>query len=123
MDERVEGVSMFQTVIAWIHNMEAINDEDFKMVVYCNKIRNDLAHELYKCILDDAAPTLNKNLIHLPINLYFKISNWWIINFEASADPEAYEKYNEEDLKSAMSMDVQILLHVLNRFYPSERKS
>lgn len=115
-NEKVGGASAFQTAMAWFYDMGAINDEDFKMVVHCNKTRNDLAHELYKWILDDSVPTLNKNLIHSSINLYFKISSWWIVNFEASVDPDAYEKYSQEDMKSAMSFNVQILLQLLNRF-------
>lgn len=118
LNKEVKGANLFQIAIAWLYQLEALSDEDFILIFSSNQIRNNLAHELYRWLLDDESPTLNKDLVYAPLNLYFKISNWWVINFESAVDPEAYQHYSESDMKSAMSFNVQILLQLLHRFYP-----
>jgi hypothetical protein len=59
-------------------------------------------------------------MIYAPLNLYFKASNWWVNNFEASIDPENYQHYSEEDMKGAMAFNVQMPLQILNRLFPNQ---
>jgi hypothetical protein len=120
LDRNIKAGNLFQIAIAWFYDLEAISDHDFILIYSCTKVRNELAHELYKWLLDDKAPSLNKELVSVPLNLYFKISNWWVVNFEAEIDPQAYEHFSEEEMKSASSFNVQILLQLINRFYPKQ---
>jgi len=122
LNKDVKGVNLFQTGIAWFYDHKAISDDDFLLINSTNTIRNDLAHELYKWLLDDEAPSISRNFVYAPLNLYFKISNWWVNYFEAEIDPEGYQHFSEEDMKSASAFNVQMLLQILHRFFPDEAK-
>lgn len=111
-------ITTFQVACAWFHDMEAITDEDMKVIISSSKMRNDFAHELYKWIFDDNLPHLDKNFVNAPISLYFKISNWWIRNIEQSILPENYEQFSEEDLQSAAVMNFHILQLLIRRILP-----
>lgn len=111
-------ITNFQVACAWFHAMEAITDEDMTVIIYSSKMRNDFAHELYKWIFDDNLPYLDKNFVNGPINLYFKISNWWIKNVEQSILPEDYEQFSEEDLQSAAVMNFHVLQLLIKKIFP-----
>ena len=49
-----KAVSLFQMAIAWLHDVAAIDDGDLQLMSDCTTMRNDIAHELYKCLLNDA---------------------------------------------------------------------
>jgi hypothetical protein len=85
-------------------------------------MRNDFAHELYRWVLDDSVPPLDKAFINVLINLYFRVSNWWAQNLKAGVDPESWEKYSQGEMGSAMAFNVQVLMQLLDRVFPKESK-
>lgn len=107
--------------IAFFYEKDGLADDELKQVIAANKIRNDFAHELYKWLIDDSVPPLSRNSINGPLNIYFKVSNWWIKNFEAAVAPEEYEKYSEEDMDGGMAFNVQMLLQILNKVLPEAK--
>lgn len=111
-------IALFQCGCAWLYEMGAINDDDMTLIIQASKLRNELAHELYKWLFDDGTPQIETKIVNAPINLYFKISNWWIKNIEASIDPEGYENFNEEDMSSAASVNAHFLLHLVRKILP-----
>jgi hypothetical protein len=111
-------VTLFQAGCAWLHEMEAVTDDDIMLIIQISKFRNELAHELYRWLFDDSIPQIEAKIVNAPINLYFKISNWWIRNVEVSIDPEGYEHFSEEDLSSAASMNAHFLLHLVRKILP-----
>ena len=116
-------VSMFQTASAWFHDMQAFTEEDMKLIIGAIQLRNDFAHELYKWVLDEKYPHIDKMMVNGLLNLYFKASNWWICNIEADIMPEDYEKFSEEDMKSAASANVHILQLFLNKTFPDKNQT
>lgn len=111
-------VTLFQAGCAWLHKMEAVTDDDMILLIQISKFRNELAHELYRWLFDDSVPQIEAKIVNAPINLYFKISNWWIKNVEASINPEGYEHFSQEDMSSAASMNAHFLLHLVRKILP-----
>lgn len=118
LNVKEKEVTIFQAGCAWFYDSKALNDDDFVLLSSCLRMRNDFAHELYKWLTDDKYPSLDKGLVNAPINLHFKLSNWWVRNVEAGIAPEDYEKFNEEEMGGAMSLNVQILLQMYKKALP-----
>jgi hypothetical protein len=113
-------VGTFHAACAWFYEMQAFNDDDIKLIIGALHLRNNFAHELYRWIVDDALPHLDRDFIKGPINLYFKISNWWIRNFEAGIVPEDYEQLSDEEMRGAMAMNVQLLQLMVDKALPEK---
>jgi hypothetical protein len=116
----IERKNLFQSACGWFHEMQAFSDEDIKLIILATQIRNDLAHELYKWLLDDNVPHIEIGMVRGLLNLYFKISNWWICNIEADIMPEDCAKFSDDDMKSVASANVHILLAFLNKMFPEK---
>lgn len=116
----VKRVNIFQAACAWFYDMGGLSDDDMIVITSSIALRNDFAHELYKWLMDDKLPRLGKNFVNGPLSLHFKISNWWIRNFEQSIAPEDYEQYSEEDMQSAASMNAHFLQLLINKTFPEE---
>lgn len=117
-DIEMGRITLFQAGCAWFHEMEAITDDDLTQIIYLSKLRNELAHELYKWLFDDSAPQIESTIVNAPMGLYFKISRWWVKDIEASIAPEDYENYSEEDMSSAASLQAYILLQLIRKTLP-----
>lgn len=103
--------SLFGASCAWLMEMGAISRDDYELINVLSKMRNDIAHELLKILVDEKITPLEHELILIPLSLHQKISNWWLRNVERDLNPEL-DRYSDEDLSSAASVQVK-LLHIL----------
>lgn len=114
-------IGTFHAACAWFHDMEALDDNDMELIIRGLSLRNDFAHELYKWILDDRLPRLSRQFINGPINLYFKISNWWMCNIETGIMPEDFEHYNGEEMRGATAVNVHVLQTIVDKVLPDTK--
>lgn len=107
--------TLFDAACNWFEEMEVFDGEDRKVIAALKELRDELAHQLFKILASEDYPELDKQIINGPINQYYKVSNWWIRNFEASIAPEDYEQFDNEAMNSATAMQVQILMMLTKR--------
>ncbi|MDY0009862.1 MAG: hypothetical protein RBS08_09160, partial [Bdellovibrionales bacterium] len=117
----IEKVTLFHAGCAWLHEMGGLKDDDILEIIEATYMRNNLAHELYTHLFDEKSRTLDKELVESPLMLYFRISNWWIINVEASISPEDYAVFSVDEMSSATTMNAHFLQ--VNRPSLHERQS
>jgi hypothetical protein len=55
--------------------MEGFDDNDLTAIIGGIHYRNNFTHELHRWLVDDKLPSLDRNFINIPLNLFFKISN------------------------------------------------
>lgn len=119
MGLNTKRVSLFQAACAWLHEIECFNENDIRLILAIIQVRNQLTHELFQWLLDDQQPYLVKGMVYSLLNLYFKASNWWIREYEASIFPENFTQYSEEDMTSAAAANVFVLHALLDKCFPT----
>jgi hypothetical protein len=114
-------VGTFHAACAWFHDMEAFDNNDLILIIGGMHYRNNFAHELYRWVLDDALPSLDRHFVNVPLNLFFKISNWWIRNFEASIAPKDYERFSDDDMRGAAALSVHVFQAIVDKVLPDTK--
>jgi hypothetical protein len=114
-------VGTFHAACAWFHDMEAFDNNDLILIIGGIHYRNNFAHELYRWVVDDELPSLPRHLTNIPLNLLFKISNWWIRNFEAGIAPEDYERFSDDDMRGAASLNAHLLQTIAHKVLPDAK--
>jgi hypothetical protein len=118
MGDESNRIGSFHAACAWFHDMEAFDDNDLTLIIAGIHYRNNFSHELYRWIVDDKLSSLHRNFVNIPLNLFFKISNWWIRNFEATIAPEDYERFIDDDMRRAASANVYLLQLIVDKVLP-----
>ena len=114
-------VGTFHAACAWFHDMEAFDNNDLILIIGGIHYRNNFAHELYRWVVDDKLPSLDRHFINAPLNLFFKISNWWICNVEAGIAPEDYERFSDDEMRGATSLNVHLLQAIADKVLPAAK--
>jgi hypothetical protein len=81
--------------LAWLKDMNAIDDADLAAFERVKKLRNKLAHALTSVLFDGLPTDFTERLSEM-ITLLDKIERWWIINVEIATDPTLHGKEIEE---------------------------
>lgn len=81
----------FRGCITWFHENGAITKNEAQETERLYKLRNDIGHELFSIIFLDNKPDMKLEDIGLILNVFSKISNWWLTEIEAAIDPDKFE--------------------------------
>ncbi|GAA6202939.1 hypothetical protein NBRC116599_41650 [Aquicoccus sp. SU-CL01552] len=101
----------FRASIAWLRQMEAIDEQDETTIRELTEERNRLAHEL-RNVLGGTLKHDFESLFTKLVSLVAKIDRWWIVNIEIATDPDLAGKEFDEDGVTPGSL---MLLQVLNQ--------
>jgi hypothetical protein len=95
--------------LAWLREMEAIDEADIASVQEFTDARNVIAHELRNIIGGSTTPHF-AGLFPRLIELVAKIDRWWVINVEIATDPDlAGQEIDEEGVTPGSLLIMQIL--------------
>lgn len=95
--------------LAWLREMEAIDDADLASVREFTDARNVIAHELRDVIGGGAMPDF-AGLFPRLIELVAKIDRWWTVNVDIATDPElAGQDIDEDGVMPGSLLIMQIL--------------
>ena len=98
--------------LAWLREMEAINDADMAAVRKFTDARNVIAHELRNVIGGGQMPDF-AGLFPRLIELVAKIDRWWVINVDIAINPDfAGQEIDENGITPGSLLIMQILGHV-----------
>jgi hypothetical protein len=71
----------------WLLENNAISSHDIDLFDQIKKLRNSIAHEIDKMMIDGLPTELPESFNDMA-NLLDKIENWWIVNVEIPTDPD-----------------------------------
>lgn len=77
----------FHASCLWFRKMEAIDDDDLKVIEQIREHRNDIAHELPK-YLAESRFAVNMQLLDSIHFMVGKIERWWIRKIEMGVNPD-----------------------------------
>ncbi len=97
--------------IAWLRQMEAIDENDEAEFRELTEERNRLAHELHNVVGGTQLHDF-ENLFPRLVALVAKIERWWVINVEIATDPDLFDADIDEDGVTPGSL---MLLQVLSQ--------
>lgn len=93
----------------WFVENNALPEDDFDDFLAIKGLRNDLAHELFSCIVkgfDDSHAKLFGKLL----GMYMRIDNYWINNFDIPTSGEYLQgEYDKENVSSLESILFQAI--------------
>ncbi|NOD84309.1 hypothetical protein [Ruegeria sp. HKCCD6119] len=102
----------FRASVAWLRQMEAIDEDDEVSIRKLTEERNRLAHELRNVLggtIEHDFESLFPKLVHLVA----KIDRWWIFNVDLATDPElAGEEFDVDRITPGSLMLLQVLNQV-----------
>jgi hypothetical protein len=81
--------------LAWLKDVDAIDDADTAAFERVKELRNKLAHALTS-VLYEGLPTDFAERLNEMISLLDKIERWWIVNVEIATDPDLHDKQIDE---------------------------
>jgi len=73
-------------------------------------LRNEIGHELFRVIADDEKNPLTLGNVLTTFGIYVKIVRWWVKEFEAAIDPDSYENADFEQVESADTMSLRVII-------------
>lgn len=98
--------------LEWLRDAHAISDDDIKIFNEIKKLRNSIAHEIDKMIID-GLPSKLVDYFHEMVNLLDKIEKWWIINVEIQLDPEfAGVEVDEDEIVPGPVASIRMMVDV-----------
>ena len=98
--------------LAWLREMEAVDDADLAAVREFTDARNTIAHELRDIVGGGTMPDF-AGLFPRLIELVAKIDRWWIVNVEIATDPDlAGREIDEDGVTPGSILIMQILSRV-----------
>lgn len=98
--------------LAWLREMDAIDEADVAAVRKFTDARNMIAHELRYIVEGSRMPDF-AGLFPRLVDLMAKIDRWWIINVENATEPDlAGQELNVDDVTPGSILIMQILSRV-----------
>ncbi len=108
----VRNGSAVYASLNWLHEQEAISDEDLKTFELLKKTRNLLAHQLFEVVTGQAESNHTEQFPVL-VELLRKIEVWWVVNVEIPTNPDYSDtEIDEEGIVPGAILSLQMLLHV-----------
>lgn len=101
----------FRASVAWLRQMEAIDEDDEISIRKLTEERNRLAHEL-RNVLGGTVEHDFESLFPKLVHLVAKIDRWWIFNVDLATDPKLAGEELDVDRITPGSL---MLLQVLNQ--------
>ena len=96
----------------WLHEHEAISEEDLKTFELLKKTRNLLAHQLFEVVTGQAESRHTEQFPVL-VELLRKIEVWWVVNVEIPTNPDySGTEIDEEGIVPGAILSLQMLLQV-----------
>lgn len=117
--ELIRDKSEFRACRDYHLQLGAITTDDDLLIDRFAVERNRCAHEVLKILLDDRATEIDFDLVFAGVQLFNRIDNWWIVNFEMEIDPEFLpaDVNREEAEKGAASLQAIVLSHLIGRLF------
>lgn len=112
---RGNGKKQFQSQLAELKKMGAINDDDIELIHFFREQRNDVAHRLINILTKDEMPSIDPVHTQALISLIYKIDNWWFREIEIGIQPELMEQFSKDDLVAGHSIATQLLINFVNK--------
>lgn len=98
--------------LAWLKDMQAIDDADVATFERVKKLRNELAHALSGMLLRDLPPELAERFGEM-VSLLDRIERWWIVNAEIAVDPDLrHKEIDETQVIPGPIMGLRLLLDI-----------
>ena len=96
----------------WLHESQAIDDEDLKIFERLKKTRNLVAHQLFEVVTGQAESNHTADFPVL-VELLRKIEVWWVVNVEVPTNPDfSEEEIDEQGIVPGAILSLQMLLEV-----------
>ena len=96
----------------WLHESQAIDDEDLKIFERLKKTRNLVAHQLFEVVTGQAESNHTADFPVL-VKLLRKIEVWWVVNVEVPTNPDfSEEEIDEQGIVPGAILSLQMLLEV-----------
>jgi hypothetical protein len=96
----------------WLHEQQAISDEDLKIFEQLKKTRNLLAHQLFQVVTGQAESN-HTDQFSVLVELLRKIEVWWVVNVEIPINPDYSDtEIDEEGIVPGAILSLQMLLQV-----------
>lgn len=73
--------------LIWLQEHEAINEGDLKTFENLKKIRNQLAHQLFK-VVTGQVESEHASQFPVLVELLRKVEVWWVVNVEIPINPD-----------------------------------
>lgn len=118
--------SQLYASLAWLKDMNAIDDNDIEKFNRVKDCRNELVHEIVNFV--SKGPKNNPlPLFSEMVDLLHKIEKWWILNVEIPTNPDLNgREINEEGIVPGQIMTLRLLLDIAlgteneSKFYYNE---
>ena len=105
---------VFRAALHWFHDLEAIDKAELDYVERLYALRNEIGHELFRVIADDAKRPVELMDVLMTLGVYVKVVRWWVKEVEATTDPdmtqERYENTNWDEVESADTVFLRLIL-------------
>jgi len=96
----------------WLHESQAINDEDLKTFERLKKTRNLVAHKLFEVVTGQAESN-HTDQFPVLVELLRKVEVWWVVNVEVPTNPDfAEEEIDEQGIVPGAILSLQMLMEV-----------
>jgi hypothetical protein len=98
--------------LEWLKEAHAIDDSDVAVYERVKELRNELAHKLTGVLVQKLPAGLAERFAEM-VCLLDKIERWWIVNVEASTNPQFdNEEIDPEGLIPGPVMGLQLMLTI-----------
>lgn len=104
--------SLVYASLTWLHESQAINDDDLVIFDQLKATRNLLAHRLFDVVTGE---TKSQHLeqFQVLVALLRKIEVWWVVNVEIATNPDcANAEIDEDGIVPGAMLSLQILMEV-----------
>lgn len=106
----------FRAALHWFYELNALDNDELDEIERLYILRNDIGHELFGIIADDAKPPITLFDVIFIFSMYIKIVRWWVKEIEAPTDPEISEdEYNNTDWDAVESFEIIILRTIIEK--------
>ena len=98
--------------LQWLHENDAIDDEDLSTFEKLKSTRNQLAHQLFAVVTGQVGSAHEAQLTDLMM-LLRKIGVWWVVNVEIPTNPDFDgQEIDEESIVPGPVLSLQMLIEV-----------
>lgn len=98
--------------LTWLHESQAIDDEDLKIFERLKKTRNLVVHQLFEVVTGQAE---SNHIDQFPVlvELLRKIEVWWVVNVEVPTNSDfSEEEIDEQGIVPGAILSLQMLMEV-----------
>jgi hypothetical protein len=103
--------NVLRASLAWLKNVNAIDERDEKDFLVINNHRNEIVHELSKYLIYSDFQVNSQHIARMQ-EILRKIEIWWIVNVEIPSNSEFDGKIIED--KDVIPGTVAILQHIVS---------